>query len=231
MAKPARTVASPPCRCAPKPCPAVPASGAPVPGHKRDRLSTAVADGFVEASRLPWGRQAPLSSRSRQGRSVRLHVGATSVILQTEAAECGLACIAMIASHYGHRMDLPAIRRRFSASMTARRRLRNCCTVRFLLASCTWPLGHCGCYLGIRREIAAVPTTSWHSVGGLAAITDKGRTLTMYRAFCSVNYCCSQSKCGALEKQPIPGAATLDDRLAADQLTAAVPDLRSCMMR
>lgn len=39
------------------------------------------------------------------------------VILQTEAAECGIACLAMIAGHYGHAMDLPAIRRRFAASM------------------------------------------------------------------------------------------------------------------
>ncbi|REG44561.1 peptidase domain-containing ABC transporter (plasmid) [Paracoccus versutus] len=43
--------------------------------------------------------------------------GATPVILQSEAAECGLACLAMVAGHHGHRMDLPAIRRRFSASM------------------------------------------------------------------------------------------------------------------
>lgn len=43
--------------------------------------------------------------------------GATPVILQSEGAECGLACLAMIAGHHGHRMDLPAIRRRFSASM------------------------------------------------------------------------------------------------------------------
>ena len=39
------------------------------------------------------------------------------LILQTEAAECGLASLAMVASYYGHRMDLSAIRRRFSASL------------------------------------------------------------------------------------------------------------------
>lgn len=44
-------------------------------------------------------------------------LGATPVILQSEAAECGLACLAMIAGHHGHRMDLPSIRRRFQASM------------------------------------------------------------------------------------------------------------------
>src|SRR5690606_34145845 len=41
----------------------------------------------------------------------------TPVVLQTEAAECGLACMAMIAARYGHRLDMPAMRRRFSASM------------------------------------------------------------------------------------------------------------------
>ena len=39
------------------------------------------------------------------------------VILQTEAAECGLACMSMVASHYGHRIDLPSMRRRFSVSL------------------------------------------------------------------------------------------------------------------
>ncbi|KXF77954.1 ABC transporter [Paramesorhizobium deserti] len=39
------------------------------------------------------------------------------VILQTEVAECGLACLAMVASYHGHRIDLGALRRRFSASM------------------------------------------------------------------------------------------------------------------
>ncbi|WP_245419946.1 peptidase domain-containing ABC transporter [Phyllobacterium salinisoli] len=39
------------------------------------------------------------------------------MVLQTEVAECGLACLAMIASYHGHRVDLGALRRRFSASM------------------------------------------------------------------------------------------------------------------
>jgi len=38
------------------------------------------------------------------------------LILQTEAAECGLACLAMVASAHGHRTDLPTLRRRFSLS-------------------------------------------------------------------------------------------------------------------
>ena len=39
------------------------------------------------------------------------------MIFQTEAAECGLACLAMVAHYHGKRIDLPALRQRFSVSM------------------------------------------------------------------------------------------------------------------
>ncbi|MDF0606381.1 peptidase domain-containing ABC transporter [Neisseriaceae bacterium TC5R-5] len=39
------------------------------------------------------------------------------LLLQTEAAECGLACLAMIASYWGHHIDLAGMRRRFSVSL------------------------------------------------------------------------------------------------------------------
>ncbi len=39
------------------------------------------------------------------------------VILQTEAAECGLACLAMVASYYGYEIDLPGLRRKASLSL------------------------------------------------------------------------------------------------------------------
>ena len=41
----------------------------------------------------------------------------TPVVLQTETAECGLACLAMIAGRYGHRVDLAALRRHYSLSL------------------------------------------------------------------------------------------------------------------
>src|SRR3954452_23460248 len=41
----------------------------------------------------------------------------TPLILQTEAAECGLACLAMVVGRYGHRVDLPALRQRSSVSL------------------------------------------------------------------------------------------------------------------
>ncbi|KVO63084.1 peptidase domain-containing ABC transporter [Burkholderia stagnalis] len=39
------------------------------------------------------------------------------VMLQTQAAECGLACVGMIASYHGHDLDLVSLRRRFSPSL------------------------------------------------------------------------------------------------------------------
>jgi ATP-binding cassette, subfamily B, bacterial CvaB/MchF/RaxB len=51
----------------------------------------------------------------------RLNLGwrrpAVQMVLQTEAAECGLACLAMVASAHGLRVDLPAMRARFRLSM------------------------------------------------------------------------------------------------------------------
>ncbi len=38
-------------------------------------------------------------------------------ILQTQAAECGLACLAMVADHHGHRSDLAGLRQRFALSL------------------------------------------------------------------------------------------------------------------
>ena len=43
--------------------------------------------------------------------------GRLPLIRQTEAAECGLACLAMIASYHGHRVDLNTLRRRYPVSM------------------------------------------------------------------------------------------------------------------
>ena len=40
-----------------------------------------------------------------------------ALILQSEAVECGLACLAMVAGWHGYRTDLPTLRRRFSISL------------------------------------------------------------------------------------------------------------------
>jgi ATP-binding cassette, subfamily B, bacterial CvaB/MchF/RaxB len=43
--------------------------------------------------------------------------GYLPVVHQTEAAECGLACLAMVASYHGHRIDLTTLRRRHPMSL------------------------------------------------------------------------------------------------------------------
>ena len=53
---------------------------------------------FRESLHVGWGRQLPL-------------------VLQTEAAECALACLAMVASYHGTRSDLVDLRRRFGMSL------------------------------------------------------------------------------------------------------------------
>ncbi len=39
------------------------------------------------------------------------------VVLQTEAAECGLACLAMVAQYHGHRLDMNTLRRSYPVSL------------------------------------------------------------------------------------------------------------------
>lgn len=39
------------------------------------------------------------------------------VIQQTQASECGLTCVGMIANYYGHKIDMITLRRRFSTSL------------------------------------------------------------------------------------------------------------------
>jgi ATP-binding cassette, subfamily B, bacterial CvaB/MchF/RaxB len=56
-----------------------------------------MADGTMP---LTWGRH----------RQLRL-------VMQTEGAECALACLAMISQYFGHDVDLAGLRRRFSTSL------------------------------------------------------------------------------------------------------------------
>ena len=41
----------------------------------------------------------------------------TRPILQAEAAECGLACLAMVANRHGHKLDLVGLRHRYPTSI------------------------------------------------------------------------------------------------------------------
>jgi ATP-binding cassette subfamily B protein RaxB len=58
-----------------------------------------VADNlFHEGLQFGWSRRLPM-------------------LLQTEAAECGLASLGMVAWFHGHRIDLAGLRRRFTVSL------------------------------------------------------------------------------------------------------------------
>ncbi|HET7331679.1 peptidase domain-containing ABC transporter [Dyella sp.] len=69
-----------------------------------------MADGAPQQGSSP--RKRSIQDRLQLGWSRRL-----PMILQTETAECALACLAMIASYHGHDVDLPGLRRRFSTSL------------------------------------------------------------------------------------------------------------------
>jgi ATP-binding cassette subfamily B protein RaxB len=66
------------------------------------------------------GRGDPAAYAPGKDDEPRLHFGwgkHLPMIRQSEAAECGLACLAMIAGYYGHHADLPTLRRRFTLSL------------------------------------------------------------------------------------------------------------------
>jgi len=66
------------------------------------------------------GRGDPAAYAAGKDDEPRLHFGwgkHLPMIRQSEAAECGLACLAMVTGYYGHHVDLPALRRRFALSL------------------------------------------------------------------------------------------------------------------
>ena len=74
------------------------------------RLSDASANSIAGARGTDEINEASVKLHFRAGRRL-------PVIRQNEAAECGLACLAMILSYYGHEADLPSLRQRFSLSL------------------------------------------------------------------------------------------------------------------
>ena len=62
----------------------------------------------------------PISAAAKPDTHARLLFGwwhRLPVLLQTEAVECGLACLAMVANYHGHDVDLAGLRRRFATSL------------------------------------------------------------------------------------------------------------------
>src|SRR5690348_5064341 len=50
-----------------------------------------------------------------------MHMDSSNFAMQSEASECGLTCVAMIASAHGMHVGLPELRRRFPLSMRGAR--------------------------------------------------------------------------------------------------------------
>lgn len=71
-------------------------------------------------------------------------------LLQTEAMECGLACLAMVACHHGFRTDLPTLRSRFSVSLAG--------TTMALIVGYADQINLSGRVLRLELEEAARPT-------------------------------------------------------------------------
>ena len=57
-----------------------------------------------------------LARRPRLPKMARLRGGATPLVMQSESAECGLACLAMVAGHHRHEIDLASLRERHPIS-------------------------------------------------------------------------------------------------------------------
>ncbi|MDE2080507.1 MAG: peptidase domain-containing ABC transporter [Burkholderiales bacterium] len=69
------------------------------------------------AVRAPAGIAEPAVTADWDGTRILARRSRVPVMLQTEAAECGLACLAMVAAAHGLDTDLAALRRRFALSL------------------------------------------------------------------------------------------------------------------
>lgn len=154
------------------------------------------------------------------------------MVLQTEAAECGLACLAMVSAAHGHRSDLPTLRQRFSLSIKgvtladlvrmadalklASRALRaEPADLPRLRLPCIlhWDLNHFVVLVGFRRGVAVVHDPA-HGVRRLCANE-------LSRRFSGI----------ALELQPAPGFVARQDtqRLSLRQLLGPVSGLKRAL--
>lgn len=74
---------------------------------------------LIEEDAVTGGRAGPDGMHADDS-GARLHFGwgkRLSMIRQSEAAECGLACLAMIAGYHGQHVELPTLRQRFPTSL------------------------------------------------------------------------------------------------------------------
>jgi ATP-binding cassette subfamily B protein RaxB len=138
------------------------------------------------------------------------------LIQQTEAAECGLACLAMIASYHGHRIDLNTLRRRHPVSLngvTLRGLIQVASQLRLVSRPLRYELDHL-------RQLRAPAILHWdmsHFVV-LKSVTRKGITLhdpARGEQFFSMQAASKHLTGVALELSPAEGFLPRDERARA----------------
>jgi ATP-binding cassette, subfamily B, bacterial CvaB/MchF/RaxB len=139
--------------------------------------------------------------------------GHIPVIRQTEAAECGLACLAMISSYYGHRIDLNTLRRRHPVSLkgvTLRAMIQVASQMQFACRPLRFELAHV-------RQLRLPTIVHWdmnHFVV-LKSVARRGITIhdpNLGERFFPINEASKHLTGVALELSPAPGFLPKDER-------------------
>jgi len=139
--------------------------------------------------------------------------GHIPIIRQTEAAECGLACLAMISSYYGHRIDLNTLRRRHPVSLkgvTLRAMIQVASQMQFACRPLRFELAHV-------RQLRLPTIVHWdmnHFVV-LKSVARRGITIhdpNLGERFFSLNEASNHLTGVALELSPAPGFLPKDER-------------------
>jgi ATP-binding cassette, subfamily B, bacterial CvaB/MchF/RaxB len=139
--------------------------------------------------------------------------GHIPIIRQTEAAECGLACLAMISSYYGHRIDLNTLRRRHPVSLkgvTLRAMIQVASQMQFACRPLRFELAHV-------RQLRLPTIVHWdmnHFVV-LKSVARRGITIhdpNLGERFFPLNEASKHLTGVALELSPAPGFLPKDER-------------------
>jgi ABC-type bacteriocin/lantibiotic exporters, contain an N-terminal double-glycine peptidase domain len=135
------------------------------------------------------------------------------MILQTEAAECGLACLAMIASFHGHRIDLNTLRRQHPVSLkgvTLRGLIQVAHHLHLSSRALRFEIVH------LRQlQLPAIVHWDMNHFVVLSAVTRKGITVhdpAVGEKFYSLAEACKHLTGIALELTPADGFAPKDER-------------------
>jgi ATP-binding cassette subfamily B protein RaxB len=139
--------------------------------------------------------------------------GLLPVIRQTEAAECGLACLAMVSSYHGHRIDLNTLRRRHPVSLngvTLRAMIQVASQMQFACRPLRFELDHLG-----QLNLPAIVHWDMNHFVILKSVTRRGITVhdpASGERFFSIAEASKHLTGVALELSPAQGFLPKDER-------------------